>query len=783
MRKRILAVMIGIIMLVSAVAGCTPQPAPAPEPAPVPPAEPITQAPARINGEFSGTAQGFGGEITVTIKVVDDVLTDVTAVGQGETQGIGSTAVDKLPGAILAAKSPEVDGVTGATISSSALIQAARAAFTEAGLLESTSKEAVMKAGTYTGEANGFALCEKLKVNVTVSDSAILDIAVNMEENAETPPLLDCVVKLLVPRMLESQSVRVDSISGATATSSAVKVAVEQCLNDALKAGGSAAAAIEKFYVPTQKGNATEKLSTDILVIGMGGSGTVAAMRAAEGGAQVLAIDKTGRYGGTTGLTSEIMAINPPKIQKEHNNGKNFVDKAAMRKAWLTYTEGDAKEEMVDLMLNRSGEAIDWMVYSHNFEFDYAPKVGFTAADVYPVKYQFIPNTIGANKAFIAKYFDGIYKDFTGAGGKYMLETEGYALIQDANGNVTGAKARNVVDGTEYEISAKAVILATGGFAGNGEMEEKYLSNEYFELKGEWCNYGLNTNDGKMMQAAIDIGAATYNIGMPPMVHNAGTPSFLAGFETVPVPDKMGARTGRPLVWSAGDLPLDMTISKDSMAVDKHGKRFTTETEVAMLNSWIAGPRFYSIWSTTQINAIRDKGFSSTPAGPATIYLGYQGAIPENTPISNAYEVLDAAIAAGIAYKADTIEDLAKQLGIDPATLKNTVDTYNGYCDAGEDKQFQKPAEFLTKIGEGPYYGIVGAPWCYTTCGGLDVNTDFQVLKADGTAIGGLYAIGTDSMGVLFSEKKAYVTFGGAANGWGMTSGYLAGDIVAKAVK
>ncbi|MDO4549568.1 MAG: FAD-binding protein, partial [Clostridia bacterium] len=78
------------------------------------------------------------------------------------------------------------------------------------------------------------------------------------------------------------------------------------------------------------------------------------------------------------------------------------------------------------------------------------------------------------------------------------------------------------------------------------------------------------------------------------------------------------------------------------------------------------------------------------------------------------------------------------------------------------------------------YYAMIGAPYCYTTCGGLDINAEFQVLRTDGeTPIEGLYAVGTDSMGVLFSEKKAYVTFGGAANGWALTSGKLCGDKIA----
>ena len=734
-----------------------------------------------LAAEYTAVAPGFGGEVSVTVTAEDGKLTGVAAVGANETEGIGARAVEALPQAMLTAGTWDVDGVTGATMSSNALKQAAKAAMEQAGLIEKTEAVVNMKAGTYTAKANGFALCEPITVTTILSATKIIDIKVDEVNIADTPPMVNCVVDKLVPRMLEHQSVKVDAITGATMTSNAVKTAVEDCITQALVAGESDPAAVEAFYAVPEKTGGDVELKTQVLVVGMGGSGAMTAMSAAENGAQVLAIEKNGRYGGTTGLTSEVMAVNPARIQAEYNGGENYVDTDAMKAAWLAYTEGDAKEEMVDKMIYGSGDAIDWLHYEHGFEFDYQPKTGFTPADVYAVKYQYLPNTVGANKAYIERYFDRLVADFVAAGGQYMLETEAYALIQDENGDVKGVKARDLVNGTEYTIYADSVVLATGGFAGNADMEIEYLSDEHFELKGSWKCYGLTSNDGKMLQAAIDGGAGTYNIGMPPMVHNAGTPSFLAGYETNKVEGKMGARTGRPQVWSSGDLPLDMAISASGMAVNKHGERFTNEEQVAMLNSWIAGPRFFAIWSGEQIDTLRDNGFEFEVTGPATVYLGYQGAIPAATPIPNAYEVLEDAIAQGIAYKADTLEELAGLLNMKPETLQATVETYNGYCDAGVDADFGKNAQYLNKIGEGPYYAIVGAPWCYTTCGGLDINENFQVLKADhATPIGGLYAVGTDSMGVLFSEKKAYVTFGGAANGWALTSGSQCGEYLAK---
>lgn len=75
---------------------------------------------------------------------------------------------------------------------------------------------------------------------------------------------------------------------------------------------------------------------------------------------------------------------------------------------------------------------------------------------------------------------------------------------------------------------------------------------------------------------------------------------------------------------------------------------------------------------------------------------------------------------------------------------------------------------------------VLGAGYYYGTCGGLDINENMQVLRTDGTPFDNIYAVGQDSMGVLFTPKDAYVTYGGAAQGWCITSGRLAGEHAAK---
>lgn len=749
-----------------------------------------TAAFAANDGTYTAEAAGFGGAVSVTVTIEGGKIVACTAEGASETPGIGAAALEPMAAKIVEAGSAEIDGVAGATMTSNAIKAAAADVIAQAAG-EAVQEAAVkMAPGTYTAEAYGFNMGWSNKIAVTVSETAIESIAYG-EDCGDTPPMLDTVEEVFFPRVIENQSIAVDSVSGVTATSASVKAAIEDCLVQALVAGGSSADAVKAFKTIPEKAGGSEEIETQLLVIGMGGSGTYAGLRAAEEGVDVLIIEKQARYGGTTALTSEIESINPPRIMEKYNEGKEFTDAEAMFNDWVAYTEGDAKTEMIELFFENSGPALDWLALDHGVKFDFKPQRGFTPTDVYDVKFQWWPNVnedapgmmFGANKDYIASYFDMLVADFTELGGEYMLETEAYELIIE-DGKIAGAKAKNVYTGAEYTIKADAVVLATGGFLGSGEMTTKYLSDEYYPLKGGWKMYGSYGNDGKMIENAIQNGAATYNIGMPPEVHMSGSYSFIPaasyGFEIHEIEGMIGAFSGVQSVWTAADMPMFMGIAPNSLAVGRDGKRFASETGIAMLDPWIAGPTYYSIWSSTQVDELIANGFKNSTDGVAAGFLGHLGAIPVNTPLPEGYDVLKVAQEIGYVFKADTLEELAAQIGVEPATLTATVEAYNGYCETGVDAEFGKPAAMLEAIGEGPYYAIKMASYSYNTCAGLDVNEKLQVLDTNGAVMEGLFAIGGDSMGVLFTEKKPYVTYGGANNGWALTSAYVVGDIVAE---
>ena len=745
-----------------------------------------------VPGTYGATAVGFHDGLKVSMTFDEEKITDVVIDASNETPSIGGTAAEKLAAAILEAQSTNIDAVSGASMTSNGVITAANECIKQA-KGEDSEVTVKMKPGTYSAYGTGFRYSERIKVDVTVNETEIENIVVD-RENSEKPTILQTVIDLFVPRVIENQSVAVDAIVGATASSNGVRAAITDCLTQALVEGGSEESAISSFQKAPEPSGVKETIDTDVVVVGFGGSGLTAALSAAENGANVLVIEKSARIGGNGPLTSGPMAVNVPSQVKaeieEWTNpktgdvitkeaGEELVDEDEFLQLWLDYTtyEGQqmAKPEMIQLLIEESGETVDWLQEKYGFSFD-------TAYAFAGNKYAVCVNHSGA-KAYTQDWYNAAAEKLVEMGGKYMLETEGTELLMNGN-DVVGVKAVSTADGTEYTINAKSVILATGGFAPNAEMTTKYLSDEYYPLSGEWKVFGQQQNDGKLIESAINNGAGTFNIGVTPAVHNAGTVSFLSGYDPIEIPGQVGWQTQRQAYYSVADIPMSLGNDNSAFNVNKYGERFANEERTSMFDPWKGGNIYYSIYSKERLEQIAETGFTEAFNGPSGSYLGYYGsAIPTNVPLPEMFDVLTDAENSGIVVTADTLDELAEKLGIDSATLKASVETYNQYCEAGEDLDFGKAANHLVAVGDGPYYAIKMAPYCYDTCGGLDINENMQVLAADGTTvINGLYAVGTDSSGVLYTESDAYVDFGGAAMGWAYTSGRLAGGHAASTI-
>lgn len=318
-------------------------------------------------------------------------------------------------------------------------------------------------------------------------------------------------------------------------------------------------------------------------------------------------------------------------------------------------------------------------------------------------------------------------------------------LVED--GRVVGVIAE--VNGARQEIRAtKGVIVGAGGFAHNQEMREEYLpapSNE------EWSS--SNPGDqGVPIQAAMRIGAALGVMndawwGPSSLDPETGKPSFLVSERSFP----------------------------HSMIVDANGRRFMNESA-----------------SYVDCGHWQYKHNETVPAVPAWMIMEsrhrnsypFGFALPRMTPKKM--------IESGYFVKADTLEELAAKIGVDPQGLVDEARTFSRYAKAGKDEQFNrgdsaydrvygdprvKPNPNLGAIEKGPYFATKIYPGDLGTKGGILTDEYGRALREDLTVIDGLYAAGNSSASVMGDRYPGP----GSTIGPAMTFGYVSGRHVAGA--
>ena len=245
-------------------------------------------------GTYSASEQGFGGPVTVTITTSDSEITDVAIEGADETPGVGGAAFEPLQQAILDAQSAEIDAVSGATITSDAVKKAAANAIAQAKGEASADAgaELAFTAGTYTGTADGYN--GPVEVSVTFDDKAVT--AIEVTASGETEHVGDIAYDILIPQMIEANGTGVDSVSGATFSSRALKEAVNAAAEEAGVTNAS------QFSSNTVEVKAQDPIEDtwDVVIVGAGGAGISAAAQAAQDGNTVLVIEKNAEIGGNT---------------------------------------------------------------------------------------------------------------------------------------------------------------------------------------------------------------------------------------------------------------------------------------------------------------------------------------------------------------------------------------------------------------------------------------------------------------------------------------------------
>lgn len=737
-----------------------------------------------VPGTYTASAQGFGGDVVVTAEVDGQSILNVTVEGSGETPGVGSVAIEEMPALILEAQSADIDTISGCTYTSKAILTALSSALEEAAGTQKEIAALKMAPGVYEAQAAGYSKTRPVNVTVTVTDYAVTKIEVG--DNKENVGILESVTDLLIPRIIEQQSVDVDAICGATASSMAVSTAVEDCIAQALAAAGTDASAIEYFHKKTTPEPSQETIDVDIVVVGMGGSGTAAAMMAAETQknlgqeVSVLTIEKAGKFGGTACNTSVLLAFDSKFTEEAFNNGERYFDSAVCdAELRAATTLNDFQEMGWKKILEESGNTVDWLI-SHGFYFG-EPKPGLAGTMPNSLEY----NGAGGEKSLAVaySYFKKMVEDYTEIGGEYLLETEGVDLIYDeATNTVTGVKAINHVTGTEYTINAKSVVLATGGFGANDAMEEELYEGS--QTGAYRHDISMMQNDGKMIQAAMNIGAATagFEDCLSGVIWNIGIPNRLTTYDLIWVDGSYDLFRDDVGAWSYNDIPEMMVNDWDGLFINPEGERFVNEAGI-----WAGknnnGSLYYTLWSPALLDYVNESGFSNNFSGNfLTTSSMTSGIFPLNTGVkdmgTDVYEIMEECVRTGNALKADTLEELAELAGMDPAVLLATVEQYDAACASGVDEEFGKDAAYLHAVGdEGPYYFLLAMPRAYTSGGGLYVNDKLQVISAsdDVTPVNGLFAAGTDCLGAT-----PPFFYGGEYLSWAFVSGRGAGRSAAR---
>ncbi len=567
--------------------------------------------------------------------------------------------------------------------------------------------------GTYTGVGSGNG--GDIVVEVSFSEDAITKIEIVSE--SETPTISEIAFDTLPEAVVEYQSLGVDTVSGATLTSFGVKAAIA----DAVTQAGGDLSALEKAPAQSQSSE-TIDMEADVIVIGGGGSGMSATIRLQELAKDVILVEKTARLGGTLSVSGGNQVVSGRKLQVEEGVTDDSVD--LMVSDFQKNGEDICVPELIDMYASNIGATTDWL--NEYVGVQYAEGLHDLAEYSVDRELAYEGGGAGATESFRQAMVD--------SGAEVLLSTTAEELIVD-DGKVVGVTAR-AQNGTVYNLKAESVVMATGGYGNADEYLTEELQNALY--------YGLmsSTGDGLTMATAEGIDAATRMIEYAKLYPNGVETSLGRAKSTI---------DGNLKVW-----PMSAIL------VNAEGERVVNEKasnhDILEVELQQTGAMLYLLMDQENFDVWREKltdtGFSQKAVD------GYLEANGSENPI----------FAHG-----ETVEELAKTLGMEPVILQATIDAYNEGVEKGED-EFGRSGDYLgMKIGVGPYYLIEQKPRYATTMGGLVVNERLQVMNNKGQAIEGLYAAGEVVGGVMGSNSPS-----GANNGWAVTSGKLVADSIAE---
>ncbi len=560
--------------------------------------------------------------------------------------------------------------------------------------------------GTYEGEADGFH--GPIKVAVTLSADKIEKVEVLEHTETEGIGAAALAADKLPQSVVDTQSVTIDAIGGATLTSDGFIAAVTA----ALTAAGVDVAALAPVGGATAEPTVEQTKDCDVVVIGAGGAGMTAAITAAQEGKKVIIVEKMEMVGGnsvraTGGMNAgktewqdtneftedagvektlaaaaklENLAELTATVQKQYDaykaNPTGYFDSVELFMLDTLVGGKDVNDHaLVETLANGTAPAIEWL---STIGADLHNVGAFGGASVKRIHR---PVNAEGKTVSVGSYMIPILEKACADNGVEILFKAPATEILMKDGAAVGVKAEG------YTINAKSVIIASGGFGANLDM----VATLKPELKG-FVTTNASGIQGDGIKMAEAVGAATVDmdqIQIHPTVEQKTSALITEGLRG----------DGAILVNAEGERFCDEVGTRDAVSA----------AELAQTggNAWLVVDQ-----------AMVDK---------SSVIAGY---------IKKGYTV------TGEDYAA-----LAAAMGVPADVLPTTMDTWNAAVAAGADAEFGRTS-FANPLDTAPYYAIQIAPGVHHTMGGLKISTNAEVLTADGAAIPGLFAAGEVTGGV-----------------------------------
>lgn len=472
---------------------------------------------------------------------------------------------------------------------------------------------------------------------------------------------------------------------------------------------------------------ADKTYNADVVVVGAGAGGTVAAVSAVEGGLKTIMIEKNAFPGGAGLFMEGSFGVQTPYTKAK---GMKWTTTDAFN-AMASYHHWRINAPLMKAFVELSGDTIQW-VEDHGVKWK---EVKTAWRDKAEQTWHIYPYAGSLPKTMVEL--------FKKEGGTLLLNTPGEKLITK-DGKVTGVIAKDTKTGEKVTINAKNVILATGGYSFNAKMVK--------DLTGiEMTPVGTPGRTGDGINMAFEVGAVGDNIG-PMMMNGAFMP---AEGEAI----CNGANKEVRALFRQGLLYVDGTGNRffnEELTIDWP----TASNAIARSGEWT-----YIVFDekTKQEISTKGKGYPN-PCG--NFILRGQHATQLDA-------LLKANEAKGNVFIGNTIEEVAKKAGMDPATLKASCDAITKYARQGKDEQFGKDPYYLREVATGPFYVVRGKINALTSLNGVKVNAGLQVLDKNDHVIPGLYAIGHDAGG-MYGDSYDLKVGEGTASAFAINSGRMA---------